>query len=40
MTAIAKLQFSNYMQIFVAAGEIHSYIVGAGHFPKICPRYV
>ena len=25
MTAIAKLQFSNYVQIFVMAGEIHSY---------------
>ena len=25
MTAITKLQFSNYVQIFVAAGEIHSY---------------
>ena len=25
MTVIAKLQFSNYAQIFVAAGEIHSY---------------
>ena len=25
MTAIAQLQCSNYVQIFVAAGEIHSY---------------
>ena len=28
MTAITKLQFSNYVQIFVAAGEIHSYVGG------------
>ena len=27
MVAISKLQFSNYVQIFVAAGEIHSYDV-------------
>ena len=26
MTAIAKLQFSNFVKIFVVAGEIHSYV--------------
>ena len=27
MTAIAKLQVSNFVPIFVAAGEIHSYML-------------
>ena len=29
MTAMAKLQFCNFVQIFVAAREIHSYVVGS-----------